>query len=265
MDLKDYDFSGKKTIKKKCLEYAGNSNKVVCRRRDCYLLDRLFGIPELDGFYLSIHNDTGMYIAWSECGDHLVRFFRVFEDYSIEKLCEHLRERVKYKGLEGLKLLLSEMERAGAFIESSMITALAYSGENELAAHYASYREDFIAKQEEKKQKELLERQRKEAEEERQRQKEEEARMIQAEKSLRNHEWVENRECGEDRLILRLFAKHNISLPGRTKGCMRKKLRNVQFSKNNTVNVIWREPKGNSTCPESVFQYLTLLFEQISA
>ena len=267
MRLMDVDFDRLATVRVKCIENDGQ--KAVSRWKNLYPLESVTGDAETEGFYLEVFGSKNFrcYELWNDCGGLLAVKYRapIYEDREVSKLTLLAKYMEAFKGVEGYKKRLRQMEEMGEFIGHADIMSMVELGELELGMRYSRYREDYIA---EGRRREEEKRARREAErraEEEERKRAFEAKIAEAEDCIRRKEKLENEELEEGmHIVLCLMKKYNINVPLKTQGWINSKLVAVEFDERKGTKVWFYKDKG-CKCSESVYRYLDELKDAVDA
>ena len=171
----------------------------------------------------------------------------------------------EFKGAEGYKKRLRQMEDRGGFISLADIMSMVKLGELDLAKRYSGYREDYIAELERRREEEEAQKEAKRREEEEERERELVAKIAEAENCIWLHKRLENEELEDGRhIVLFLMRKYDINVPLKTQGWINNKLAAVKFDKEEGTRVWFYKQKG-CKCSESVYRYLDQLKAAVDA
>ncbi len=264
MRLRDYDFTTAPTVRKRCIHYAKDGNKVVKHWRELYPLEVITGHPEFAGLYLEhekveyseyfrVYNDLGADCIQYDC---LSVWYRVTEE-----AVERLNQWTPYIGLEGYKKWLEKMEAEEGWINNAMIRALTDSGETELAVHYRAYHQRQLAMREEKARSRKADQERREQEEAAARQAQQDAQIQAAEQCILNGGTLQNEQILNTTVVLFLMKKHGIIPPLRTQGWINERLVKVSFL-DNRISCTYHKSKGGK-CSMVVFDCLAQLRDKV--
>lgn len=264
MQLRNFDISQVTAVKKRCILYAADGNKVIKRWRMLYPLERVTEQPEFSGLYLEFKKES-----YSEC-------FRIYNDlghdcvaygylsgwYGVaEEVVEHLKEYVPFIGLDGYKNRLAQIEKEKGWINNVMIQGLTDAGELELAEHYRAYHESQLQAREERtriRHEELEEenRQRRLA-----RQANLEKQVLEAERCIRMRQRLENAPSDGCTIVLYLMKKYGIKPPSGTCGWINSKLVYVTMQNDSVSYGFRRRKKGQGS--KMVIDYLIQLRDKV--
>lgn len=267
MKLIDVEFSKIATARVKCIENDGQ--KAVSKWKKLYPLESVTGDAGTKGFYLEMSGNKNFlcYAMWNDCGGLFAIEYKVSlnEDYEVSNLVILAKKMEEFKGAEGYKRRLCQMEEKGCFISCADIMAMTELGEIELAKRYSRYREDYIAEWKKRREEEEAQREAKRKKEEEERKNALEAKIAEAEDCIRTKKRLVNEELEDGRhIVMCLMKKYNINVPLKTQGWINSKLVSVKFHDGEEPEVCFYRFKG-CRCSESVFDYLIQLGDAVDA
>lgn len=267
MRLMDVEFDRLATVRVKCIENDGH--KAVSKWRNLYPLESVTGDAETKGFYFEVLGDQNFryYTLWNDCEGLFAVNYKISlnENHDVSGLAMLAKNMEEFKGGEGYKKRLHQMEEKGCFISRADIMSMVKLGELDLAKRYSVYREDYIAELERKRKAEEAQKEAKRREEEEERKRELEAKVAEAEDCIRMHKRLENEELEDGRhIVLYLMKKYEIKVPLKTQGWINNKLTAVKFDKEEGTRVWFYRQKG-CKCSESVYRYLDELKAAVDA
>lgn len=267
MRLMDVDFDRLATVRVKCIE--NGSQKAIIKWRDLYPLESVTGDAETEGFYFEVLGDQNFryYTLWNDCERLFAVNYKISlnENHDVSELAMLAKNMEEFKGAEGYKKRLRQMEDRGGFISLADIMSMVKLGELDLAKRYSGYREDYIAELERRREEEEAQKEAKRREEEEERERELVAKIAEAENCIWLHKRLENEELEDGRhIVLFLMRKYDINVPLKTQGWINNKLAAVKFDKEEGTRVWFYKQKG-CKCSESVYRYLDQLKAAVDA
>lgn len=266
MELREFNFNDIGTVRKRCIMYANDGNKVVKHWRNLYPLEIITHHPEFKGFYLEIVNGdyNTDYKFYNDLGKDLILYDWISSWKNIEKeVIDQLTAYLPYIELEGFKKYLAEGESKNAWINNSHIKALIDCGELELAHHYTEYHENQLKVREERERKRHEEYIDHQAEIEKQKQEEITEKVLNAERNFRDKVDVQNVDCDGVSVILYLMRKYGIKVPLKTQGWLNNTLAFVKWDENKEIYYSYYKKKGCKGS-QSAFKYLRELEASIN-
>lgn len=265
--MEDIDFTTLETVRKKCLYFAPRGNQVVMGYKNLFPIEDITGIKanlyiEVSG---NIKSSSATYTMYDDLGVACIKSTLIPTDFTSEDLIQKISS-YQLRGKEGLINRLAQMEQKGAFINMMEIEALRLLGKEDLANHYAKYRDHFLENRR------LLEEQQQEED----RKKEEEAaeklrEQIQSEvadvkQAIRKKEAVYNKILNigvpgrqNPTIILYLMKQYGINIPLKTQGWINKALSKICFD-GDKITYCYSSKNKNSTV---FYLYLAALEQKI--
>lgn len=140
MEIKDINFSELNPIKKRCIGFGKDKNKVVKHYKMLYSLKDITGNEEHKDLYIEerIHKD--LYFLYEDFGTICHEFYYITSEMELERL-ERCISTFQYWGKDGFLKRLRFAEENGNYISKLEVELCIMLGEVDKANHYRRYRE----------------------------------------------------------------------------------------------------------------------------
>lgn len=265
--MEDIDFTTLETVRKKCLYFGPGGNQVVKGYKDLYRIEDITGIKA--NLYIEVSGNVErsfmIYTIYDDLGPICIKNAIIPEYFTPDDLLQKV-SGYQFWGKEGLINRLALIEQREAFINIMEIEALRLLEKEDLASHYADYRDCFLEKRhllEEQQQKEEREKAEEDAEKLR---KQIQLEIANVKKAIRKKETVYNRILNlgipgrqNPTVILYLMKQYGINIPLKTQGWVNKALSRIYFQ-GEKITYCYYNTSKNSTV---FYLYLAALEQKI--
>lgn len=230
MMIREINFDTIESVRKKCITFARDGNKVIKPYKTLYNLDNILNEGTNKNLFLEIlKGDYETHFRlWEDIGVICINQGWIHGGYDISELSQCINSYIYLKA-EGYLKKLEEEEKRGHYINKCNIEVCYLLGEISLAKHYSEYREKCIAEREIRDKKKLEEAQRKEREIKEKRLEEINSAIEETENKILHQNDFKNIEVDGKSIINKLMEKYSINVPIRTKGWINSKLAMITF------------------------------------
>ncbi len=250
MEIKDINFDILESVRKKCITFAKDGNTVVKPYKTLYNVQQVTHNVEQCNLYFEIVKGKeswgeDSYCLWDDLEKICIKVDWIPRYWTLEEFAERLN-KWEYFGINGFLNHLKVLEKNTYHINKADIETCAVLGENELAKHYMQYREEWIKKQEEKRQAKITEREAQKREEEEKYNAKVQKTIAEAENIIRTQGRIYNKAFEGKTIILYLLKKYGINVPLKTQGWINNALTEVSFQ-NGQITYSHYKSSRNST------------------
>lgn len=262
MEIREINFEELQSVRKKCITFAKDGNKIVKPYKTLYSLEQITHDQSHKNLYIEVikgqyRND---YLLFDDLEIICIPADRIPDLLTIEEISDRL-SKYNYFGTDGFFRRLEMLEANHQHISMLHIEICKMLGKSDLAEHYAEYRTKRIEQQNARIEQARLEREAQKKEEEKRKVEEIENKIHDVLESFQKHTKVQNFDVDGKSVILYLMKKYGINIPLRTQGWINKALVYVDWNYNGKITYGYYKSSRDS---KVFWEYLQELERKIS-
>lgn len=247
MKLKQIDFNGVESVRKKCVTFAKDGNRMVKPYKTVYSMERITHDPRHRNVYIeTCMNDLEYRLRLWDCLENFcISIGYVSGENTIEEVAQIING-LQYLGIEGFLNHVREKKESGKYIKKTEIEACRMLGKADYAQEYENYMEAYKKRLEEEWNKEEKEREELEERRKAEHRKEMESKFAKAEEAIKKRQVLMNVPMENSTLILQLMKRYGIKIPLKTQGWINKALARIFFDENGKITYCYYKGSKDS-------------------